>query len=103
MSNSQQKIFDERKEKNAYIGKLTGNIRPTCPHCGKPQNGFTHLEKKEHPLPNDFGVCFYCASVSIYDDKLMLRVATPEEVESGGENLKGIVGMVKESIERKKL
>ena len=100
MSNSQQKIFDERKEKHAYTAILTRDIKTYCPKCNALVNGFT---EKARPKPDDLTVCIYCVTVAIFDKKLMLRVATPEEMESGGENLKGIIGMVKSVLANKRL
>jgi hypothetical protein len=52
-----------------------------CPHCGKLLDGVTCLEDDAiTPKPGDFSVCFGCSALLTFDETLIVRLATDQEL-----------------------
>lgn len=55
-------------------------IPSTCPVCGNKLDAATHVKEKEIvPAPGDISICFYCATVSMFDENLKLEQMTNEQ------------------------
>lgn len=55
--------------------------KPTCPHCKKALDGFTHLFGEASPSDGDVSVCLYCAEIVEFtvDDNGLKLVPLTEE------------------------
>lgn len=52
-----------------------------CPDCGYTANAATNLEDEEQmPEPGDCSLCIKCAGIAVFNDDLMLRSPTEEEL-----------------------
>ena len=52
-----------------------------CRKCLKPLDAATHADGKSTPNAGDVSICFYCGTLSLYDDQLRLRQPTVDEME----------------------
>jgi len=62
--------------------KMDGNC---CPKCGKSAEGGTAFDTEQpprrDPIPGDWALCCYCATLNRYGVDLKLRPATEQEKE----------------------
>jgi len=55
-------------------------LKNTCPFCGHETDHTTDPgDSIAFPVPGDPSICWKCAGVSVFDDKLDLRKPTPAE------------------------
>jgi hypothetical protein len=57
-----------------------------CPKCKQPLDGATSMERDYGPKTGDVSLCYYCATLLIYDDDLTQRKPTPEELKEIGKD-----------------
>lgn len=51
-----------------------------CPHCHIENNGALNVMHDEGPTPGDATICLYCGGWSIFDDDLLMRLPTEDEL-----------------------
>lgn len=51
-----------------------------CPGCGYVMDAATGINGGESPVPGNLTICIKCASVSKYDEELLLVPVTSEEM-----------------------
>lgn len=52
-----------------------------CPYCGYYFDCATGLEENSTPQPGAISLCLRCMEIGIYDENMIMRKATPEELE----------------------
>lgn len=55
--------------------------RCKCPSCGYILDAATNIGGKQSPSYGDISICYNCCGICVYDVGLMLRAATPDEIE----------------------
>ncbi len=57
--------------------------KPKCPHCGYEVDRTVSVNERRvtEPTPGAVNICPQCTKISLFDDMLMLREATEEEME----------------------
>lgn len=56
----------------------------SCPHCGRVLESVSAMDDgkvvKANPQPGQFIVCYGCAAINVFDEKMQQRAATDEEI-----------------------
>jgi hypothetical protein len=70
-----------------------------CPCCGKKLDGATSLDNQPVlPSKGDLSICFYCATVSIFDENLNIKQLTKEEFSQLPEDIKTSIRSARDSL-----
>jgi hypothetical protein len=70
-----------------------------CPVCGNKLDAATPTDKESGtPSSGDISICIYCATISVFDDKLKLSPITNEEFAKLPEELKISVRKARDTI-----
>jgi len=69
--------------KDFHSGKLEGGV---CPACDNKLDGFTAVDHRNDPEPDDVTVCAYCVEILRFDENLKLEIASPELKEELSKN-----------------
>lgn len=51
-----------------------------CPTCGAKLNAASDLFAQNRPVPGDLAVCGWCGAPNAFDDNLLLRPATADDL-----------------------
>lgn len=52
-----------------------------CPTCGQAFDRDTGVNREDAPKPGDVSVCSGCAQILVYDDAMLVRKMSHEEIE----------------------
>lgn len=55
-------------------------IPSPCPNCKKVSDMAYGPNSDDPPTPGDVSICLYCQSISVFDEDLILREPTEEEI-----------------------
>lgn len=63
-----------------FLGKEIEMPEAECPNCGALNDTASPFDEDAEPKPGDASICIMCGHLSVFDDNLVLRNPTDEEI-----------------------